>query len=88
MYKFFSNSLIREYSRGANVRYLKIKYGLTDREIEVIALIALGLSYKEIAEFVHISPETIRKDQEKIKDKIGVQRLPQVGVFAAENYLI
>jgi len=88
MYKFFPNSLIREYSRGANVRWLKITYGLTDREIEVIALIARGLTYKEIAEFIHISPETIRKDQEKIKEKINVDRLPQVGVFAAKNNLI
>lgn len=46
--------------------------GLTERETQVAALLAIGASNTEIAERLHISRHTARKHAEHIFDKLGV----------------
>lgn len=45
---------------------------LTNRELEVLALIAKGLSHKEVAEKLFVSPETVRKHLSNIYTKLNV----------------
>lgn len=45
---------------------------LTTREKEILELIKTGLQNKEIAEELHISPQTVRKHIENIYDKLQV----------------
>ncbi|WP_294674390.1 response regulator transcription factor [uncultured Fluviicola sp.] len=45
---------------------------LTAREKEILELIKTGLQNKEIAEKLHISPQTVRKHLENIYDKLQV----------------
>jgi ATP/maltotriose-dependent transcriptional regulator MalT len=45
---------------------------LTQREAEVMALIAAGRSNVEIAEILVISPHTVKKHAEHIYAKLGV----------------
>ena len=45
---------------------------LTAREKEILELIKIGLENKEIAEKLHISPQTVRKHLENIYDKLQV----------------
>jgi DNA-binding NarL/FixJ family response regulator len=45
---------------------------LTERERQVVRLIALGLSYKEIAEQLSIAVHTVRRHSERIFRKLGV----------------
>ncbi|MFN2439679.1 MAG: response regulator transcription factor, partial [Chitinophagaceae bacterium] len=45
---------------------------LTKRELEVLALIAEGLNYKEVAEKLYVSPETVRKHLSNIYSKLQV----------------
>lgn len=45
---------------------------LTPREKEILELIKTGLQNKEIAEKLHISPQTVRKHLENIYDKLQV----------------
>jgi len=45
---------------------------LTKRELEVLALIAEGLNYKEAAEKLYVSPETVRKHLSNIYSKLQV----------------
>jgi DNA-binding NarL/FixJ family response regulator len=45
---------------------------LTTREKEILELIKTGLQNKEIAEKLHISPQTVRKHLENIYDKLQV----------------
>ena len=46
--------------------------GLTDREEQVLALLAKGHSYKEIADLLNISFETVRTHVRSIYDKLHV----------------
>jgi LuxR family maltose regulon positive regulatory protein len=45
---------------------------LSDRELEVLALIAEGLPNRDIAERLHISPSTVKSHTASIYGKLGV----------------
>ncbi|MDC7223227.1 MAG: helix-turn-helix transcriptional regulator [Spirochaetales bacterium] len=49
------------------------KYGLTDREAEIIRAIDRGLSYKEIAGELKISPNTVSNHISRIYRKTGIR---------------
>jgi HD-GYP domain-containing protein (c-di-GMP phosphodiesterase class II) len=61
--------------------------GLTAREVEVLGLVARGLSNKEIAERLVISPKTVRNHVEHIYAKLGVSSRAAAGFFATEHGL-
>ena len=46
--------------------------GLTDRQAEVIRLAACGLSNREIAERLHVSPSTVKRHLENVYRQTGV----------------
>ncbi len=62
--------------------------GLTTREIDVLRLLARGLSSKEIAARLVISPKTVRNHVEHIYTKIGVSSRVEAGMFAVQRGLI
>jgi HD-GYP domain-containing protein (c-di-GMP phosphodiesterase class II) len=62
--------------------------GLTAREIEVLQLLARGLSNKEIAQRLVISPKTVGNHIEHIYEKIGVSTRAAASLFAMRNYLL
>ncbi len=45
---------------------------LTIRELEVLKLIAEGLNYKEVADKLFVSPETVRKHLSNVYAKLKV----------------
>ena len=51
--------------------------GLTPRELEILQLIAEGLSNKEIAERVHVSENTVKTHSSRVFDKLGARRRTQ-----------
>jgi DNA-binding NarL/FixJ family response regulator len=55
---------------------------LTDREFEVFQLIGAGLSTKEIADKLHVSPKTVEVHRVNIKDKLNVATAPELIRFA------
>jgi two-component system, NarL family, response regulator LiaR len=59
--------------------------GLSPREAEVLALIARGLSNKEIAERAYVSINSIKSYIRSTYRKIGVQRRSQAVIWAIEN---
>ncbi|HVL06990.1 MAG TPA: HD domain-containing phosphohydrolase [Acidimicrobiales bacterium] len=62
--------------------------GLTAREIEVLRLAARGLSNKEIAARLVISPKTVGNHVEHIYSKIGVTSRAGAGLFAMQHGLL
>jgi DNA-binding CsgD family transcriptional regulator len=48
-------------------------YGLTNRERTITSLVCRGLSTREIAERLHITPNTIQEHLKSIFDKTGVR---------------
>ncbi len=61
---------------------------LTNREIEVLKLVARGLLNKEIAERLYISERTVKNHISRIFKKIEVMDRTQAAVFAIKNKLI
>jgi len=61
---------------------------LSERELEVLRLLATGMSNREIAEHLVVAESTIKKHITHIYDKIGVTSRTQVIVRAQELHLI
>ncbi len=62
--------------------------GLTSREIEVLRLLARGLSNKQIAEILVISPKTVANHTEHIYAKINTSTRAAAGLFAMQHGLL
>jgi DNA-binding CsgD family transcriptional regulator len=62
--------------------------GLTVREIEVLRLLARGLSNKEIAARLVISPKTVANHVEHIYSKIDASSRARAGLFAMQHGLL
>lgn len=62
--------------------------GLTAREVDVLRLLAVGLSSKEIAAKLVISPKTARNHTEHIYTKIGATNRATASLFAMQNGLL
>jgi HD-GYP domain-containing protein (c-di-GMP phosphodiesterase class II)/DNA-binding CsgD family transcriptional regulator len=61
---------------------------LTDREVEVLRLIARGRSNRDVAERLVISPKTVGRHVENLYRKIGVSSRAAAAVFAMEHGLL
>lgn len=62
--------------------------GITPRELEVLELIAQGLSNKEIAERVFVSENTVKTHLSRVFDKLGARRRTQAVQLGKELRLI
>ena len=58
---------------------------LTNRELEVLPLIAQGLINKQIADKLHIGLATVITHRKNIMDKLGVKSLPALVVYAVTH---
>jgi HD-GYP domain-containing protein (c-di-GMP phosphodiesterase class II) len=61
--------------------------GLTNKEVEVLRLLARGLSNKEIAEELVISRKTVGHHIDHIYTKVGVSNRARASLFAAQHGL-
>lgn len=61
---------------------------LTDREVEVLRLVARGRSNREVAERLVISPKTVGRHLENVYAKIDVSSRAAAAVFAMEHQLL
>jgi DNA-binding NarL/FixJ family response regulator len=61
---------------------------LTEREREVMALVAAGLSNQEIAEGLVVSPATVRTHLSRAMTKLGARDRAQLVVFAYQSGLV
>jgi DNA-binding NarL/FixJ family response regulator len=62
--------------------------GLSDREVDVLRLISLGQSNREVAQKLFISPKTVGRHIENIYGKIGVGTRPAATLFAMQHHLM
>jgi DNA-binding CsgD family transcriptional regulator len=62
--------------------------GLTEREVDVLRLLARGLSSKEIAARLVIAPKTARNHTEHIYAKIGTSNRASASLFAVRHDLL
>lgn len=61
---------------------------ITPRELEILQLIAAGLSNKEIAEKLFVSENTVKTHSSRVFDKLGARRRTQAVQLGKEYRLI
>ena len=61
---------------------------LSERELEVLRLISVGLSNREIAEQLYLSPGTIKTHVHNICGKLGVSNRTQAVMHARDLKII
>jgi HD-GYP domain-containing protein (c-di-GMP phosphodiesterase class II)/DNA-binding CsgD family transcriptional regulator len=76
----------KEGARG--LRQRQWPGGLTSREVELLRLLAGGLSRREVAVRLFLSEHTVRHHLEHIYDKIGVRTRVAATLFAVEHDLL
>src|SRR5215475_7692806 len=62
--------------------------GITPREMEILALIAAGLSNREIAERLFVSENTVKTHSSRLFDKLGARRRTQAVQLGKQAHLI
>jgi DNA-binding NarL/FixJ family response regulator len=62
--------------------------GLTPRELEILGLIAEGLSNREIANRVNVSENTVKTHSSRVFDKLGARRRTQAVQLGKELRII
>jgi DNA-binding NarL/FixJ family response regulator len=82
--------LIEEFAehKGAEATPVEALEALTDREREVLALVARGLSNAEIAEKLVVSPATAKTHVSRIMTKLYARDRAQLVVIAYETGLV
>ncbi|WP_083971532.1 response regulator [Actinoplanes awajinensis] len=83
--------LIAEFSRTCGPPRTPLKDrvgGLTERETEVLALIAQGLSNAEIAAQLFVAEHTVKTHVSRILTKLGLRDRTQAAIFAYEVGLV
>jgi DNA-binding CsgD family transcriptional regulator len=61
---------------------------LTPRELEILELMASGLSNREIAHRVHVSENTVKTHSSRVFDKLGARRRTQAVQLGKELRII
>jgi len=86
-------TVIREVLVPAPVDFIRDQdklqaLAITPRELEVLELIAAGLSNKEIAERVFVSENTVKTHLSRVFDKLGARRRTQAVQLGKQLRLI
>ncbi len=88
--KFFSQELL--YNVVKNIKTTQTKQevveNLSDREIEVLKQICIGLSNQEISQILHISKRTVDKHRANLLDKTNSKNTAHLVMYAIKNKLI
>jgi len=85
--------VVREVMVPAPVNFVRDQsklhsLGITPRELEILELIAAGLSNKEIATRVYVSENTVKTHSSRVFDKLGARRRTQAVQLGKELRLI
>jgi DNA-binding NarL/FixJ family response regulator len=73
--------LLRQYSR-ASTGESEMRPMLTSREQEVLRLVAQGLTDRQIAKNIFVSPRTVQNHLARIRDKTGLRRRSELTRWA------
>ena len=64
-----------------------VQTDLSDREIQVLRLVAAGYTNLEISDILYISPHTVKSHVVHILNKLGVNDRTEAAVWAVRHHL-
>ena len=82
-----SNSFVYRAKYGDKFAQSKLTV-LTERELEIVQLIAQGLIYKEIGAELNISPRTVEAHKANILEKLELNSIVDLVKFAIKNKIV
>jgi len=84
-----AKTLVNDYIQRVQMGWERASYdGLTDREQQVLKMIAEGLMNKEIAEKLSISVRTVERHRENIMSKLNLHTRAELVRYAVDKGLI
>ena len=83
-----ASKLLSEFRRVSDVREDESVGGLTTREMDLLRLVASGLSNKEIAARLELAESTVKNRLSHLFDKLGVKDRTQAAIYALSHGLI
>jgi DNA-binding NarL/FixJ family response regulator len=73
---------------GTGARQPARRFGLTSRQLEIVELVAAGLTNAEIAKKLHISEHTVKHHVTQVFNKTGVSARLELALLATQHGLI
>lgn len=83
-----ASKLLSEFRRVSDVQDDDAMGGLTSREIELLRLVASGLSNKEIARKLNLAESTVKNRLSLLFEKLEVKDRTQAAIYALSHGLI
>lgn len=84
-----SNTLLEDYMRRLQQRGLQDSYDLlTDREKEILQLLAEGKSNKDVATLLNLSPSTVETHRTRIMQKLDLHSSAEIVLYAVRKKII
>jgi len=80
--------LTRAYSRVSEGKSVSVRPLLTDREQEVLRLLAQGRTDREIGELIYLSMRTVQNSLTRIREKTGMRRRAELARWAVEHAMV
>jgi DNA-binding NarL/FixJ family response regulator len=74
--------LLKAYSRASSGETTELRSKLTATEHEVLRLVAQGLTDRQIAERIYVSPRTVQNHLARIRDKTDLRRRSELARWA------
>lgn len=88
---YFSLDVLKKlsgYQKQANTTPFSLQDPLTERELEILSLFCEGLSPKEIADKIFLSPRTVETHKKNIMQKMDVNTIGKLISIALKNKLV
>jgi DNA-binding NarL/FixJ family response regulator len=86
--KYVSPSLAEQFVNMMGAKSVASHEGLSNRELEVLKLLAKGESLVRIGEVMHLSPKTVTTYRARILEKMGFTSNAELTRYAIENGLL
>ncbi len=83
-----ARKVLAEFSRLPATHHRPIDVPLTEREQQILSLLAEGLSNKQIAERLYLAEGTVKNYVSSILDKLGVDDRTQAALWAQKHHSV
>ena len=85
--RVFGDSVFRSLQEAVPDKPEPGAFNLTERERDIMRLVAQGMDNREIARTLYLAEGTVRNNLSRVLEKLGLKDRTQLAVFAVKNHL-